>query len=106
MPLPKRIHISPNKGSILLILSALTSGQCASISAAAKIYNVSKTILIRRLHRGAIREQFTPPNRRMTVIEEEVLIRDILKLDAQGLSLTLSLIREIVDVICKVRNAP
>jgi hypothetical protein len=66
----------------LLTLSALTSGQCASISAAAKIYNVSKTTLIRRLHRGAIREQFILPNRRMTVIEEEVLVRDILKLYA------------------------
>jgi hypothetical protein len=82
MPLPKRVHISLNEGSILLTLSALTSGQCASISAAVKIYNVSKTILIRRLHRGAIREQFTLPNRRTTVIEEEVLVRDILKLDA------------------------
>jgi hypothetical protein len=52
------------------------------MSAAAKIYNVSKTTLVRRLHRGTSREQFAPPNRRMTVIEEDVLIRDILKLDA------------------------
>jgi hypothetical protein len=106
MPPPKRVHISPNEGSILLALSAFTSGQCASISAAAKIYNVSKTTLIRRLHGGTTREQFTPPNRRMTVIEEEVLVRDILKLDAQGLSPTLSLIREMADAICRARNAP
>jgi hypothetical protein len=66
----------------LLILSALTSGQCASILVATKIYNVPQTILIRRLYRRAIREQFTLPNRRITIIEEEVLIRDILKLDA------------------------
>lgn len=42
----------------------------------------------------------------MTIIEEEVLVRDILKLDAQGLSPTLSLIREIADTICRARNAP
>ena len=66
----------------MLALSALTSGQCTSISAAAKIYNVSKTTLIRRLNGGATREQFTLPNRRLTVIEEEVLVRNILKLDA------------------------
>jgi hypothetical protein len=82
MPPSKRVHISPNEGSILLALSAFTSGQYASISVAAKIYNVSKTTLIRRLRRGVTREQFTPPNRRMTVIEEEVLVGDILKLDA------------------------
>jgi hypothetical protein len=42
----------------------------------------------------------------MTVIEEEVLVRDILKLDAQGLSPTISLIREMADTICRARNAP
>jgi hypothetical protein len=42
----------------------------------------------------------------MTVIEEEVLVADILKLDAQGLSPTLSLIREMTDTICRVSNSP
>jgi hypothetical protein len=42
----------------------------------------------------------------MTVIEEEVLTRDTLKLDDQGLSPTLSLIREMADAICRARNAP
>jgi hypothetical protein len=102
---PKRVHISPNEGSILLTLSAFTSGQCASISAVAKIYDVSKTTLVRRLHGGTLREQFTPPNRRMTVIEEGVLVRDILKPDAQGLSPALSIIREMADTICRARNA-
>jgi hypothetical protein len=106
MPPSERVHISPNEGGILLALSAFTSGQCASISAAAKIYNVSKTTLVRRVYRGVTREQFTPPNRRMTVIEEEVLVADILKLDAQGLSPTLSLIREMTDTICRVSNSP
>jgi hypothetical protein len=32
MPPPKRVRINPNEGSILLALSAFTSGQCASIS--------------------------------------------------------------------------
>jgi hypothetical protein len=106
MPPPKRVHVSPNEGSVLLALSASTSSQCASNSAAAEIYNVSKITLIRRLHGGVTREQFTPPNRRMTVIEEEVLTRDTLKLDDQGLSPTLSLIREMADAICRARNAP
>jgi hypothetical protein len=36
----------------------------------------------------------------------EVLVRDILKLDAQGLSPTLSLIREMADTICRASNSP
>jgi hypothetical protein len=42
----------------------------------------------------------------MTVIEEEVLVRDTLELDAQGLSPTLSLIRKMADTICRARNTP
>jgi hypothetical protein len=87
-------------------MSAFRSGQYASISAAAAAYNVSKAILARRLNGGTAREDFTVANRRLIVIEEEVLIRDILKLDTQGLSLTISLIRVIADIICRARNAP
>jgi hypothetical protein len=39
----KRVYINPDESSMLLALSALTPDQCVSISAAAKIYNVSKT---------------------------------------------------------------
>ena len=42
----------------------------------------------------------------MTVIEEEVLVRDILKLDAQGLSPTISLIREMADTIYRAKGVP
>jgi hypothetical protein len=36
---PNRAQISPNEGNILLAMSAFQSGQCASISAAVRIYN-------------------------------------------------------------------
>jgi DNA invertase Pin-like site-specific DNA recombinase len=63
-------------------MSAFQSGQCASISAAARIYNVSKATLTRRINGGTAREDYTPTNKKLTNIEEEVLVRDILKLDA------------------------
>jgi hypothetical protein len=90
----------------LLAMSAFRLGQCASISAAAAAYNVSKATLARRLNGGTAREDFTVANRRLTVIEEEVLVRDILKLDTQGLSPTISLVRAMADIICRARNAP
>jgi hypothetical protein len=87
-------------------MSAFRLGQCASILAVAAAYNVSKATLARRLNGGTAREDFTIANRRLTVIEEEVLVRDILKLDTQGLLLTISLIRVIADIIYRVRNTP
>ena len=101
---PNHVKISPNEGSILLAMSAFTSSQCASISAAAKTYNVSKTILFQRIQGKASREDFTLANRRITVIEEEIIVRDILKLDAQGLLPTISLVRAMADTIYKARN--
>ena len=52
------------------------------------------------------REDYTPTNKRLSDIEEEVIVRDILKLDAQGLSPSISLVKEMADTICKARGAP
>jgi len=101
---PNRVQISPKEGSILLAVSAVKSQQFTSISAAAKAYNISKTTLTRRLNVVPSREDFIPHNKNLTQAEEEVLVRDILKLDSQGLSPTISLVREMADTICKARG--
>ncbi|KXL46718.1 MAG: hypothetical protein FE78DRAFT_89105 [Acidomyces sp. 'richmondensis'] len=44
MPPPNRVQISQNEGSIMLAMSAFNSGQCDSISAAAKAYNLQRFI--------------------------------------------------------------
>jgi len=93
MLLQKRVQISPNERSILLAISAFQSGQCASISAVAKAYNVPKTTLIRRIRVETAREDYTPTNKKLSCTEEEVLVTALLNLDAQGLSPTFSLVK-------------
>ncbi len=85
-------------------MSAFTSGQCDSISAAAKAYNVSKTTLFNRIQGRPPRENYIPHHKNLTKDEEEVLIKDILKLDTQGLSPSLSLARDMADTISKARG--
>jgi hypothetical protein len=106
MSQPSRVQISSNEGSLLLAISAFQSGHCRSISAAAATYRVSKATLARRLRGGTSREDYTPSNKRLSDFEEEAIVKDILKLDAQGLSPTISLVKEMADAICKARGAP
>ena len=103
MPL-KRAQTSSKEGSILLAISAIKSSQCISISAAAKAYNVSKATLARRINGGTPREDYILFNKKLNQAEEEVLVKEILKLDSQGLSLTISLIKEMADSIYKVKG--
>jgi hypothetical protein len=106
MSQPNRVQISPKEGSLLLAISAFQSGQCASISAAAATYEVPKTTLARRLRGGTSREDYMPGNKKLSHLEEEVIVQNILKLDAQGLSPTTSLVKEMADAIYKARGIP
>lgn len=82
MALPKRVQTSLKEGSILLAISALESHQFTSISAAAKASNVSKATLARRINGATSRENYIPLKKNLTQAEEEVLVREILKLDS------------------------
>jgi hypothetical protein len=81
MQRPKRIQTSANEGNILLALSAFESGQCKSLYAASKMYNVPKNTLYRRMNRSTLREDYTPTNKKLSYIKEEVIVQNILKLD-------------------------
>ncbi len=106
MPRPKRVQTSSKEGSILLAMSAFQSGQCASAFAAAKAYKVNHKTLYRRINGGTSREDYTPSSKRLSYIEEEVIVKNILELDAQGLSPTTRLVKEMADAICKSRGVP
>jgi hypothetical protein len=45
-----------------------------------------------------------PGNKKLSHLEEEVIVQNILKLDAQGLSPTIALVKGMVDSICKARG--
>jgi hypothetical protein len=87
-------------------MSAFQSGQYASISATAKAYSVPKATLARRINGSTSRESYIPNNKKLSLVEEQVIVQNILKLDAQGLSPTIGLVKEMADSICKARGVP
>jgi hypothetical protein len=82
MQRPKRVQTSPNEGNILLALSAFQSGQYTSLYAASKMYNVPKNTLYRRMNGSTLREDYIPNNKKLSHVEEEAIVQNILKLDA------------------------
>jgi hypothetical protein len=102
----QRVQTSSNEAYILLAISAFKSHQFTSILATAKAFNISKTTLTERINGRTSREQYIPRNKNLIQAEEEVLVREILKLDSQGLSPTISLVKEMADNICRTRGAP
>jgi hypothetical protein len=82
MSQPKRVQISSNEGRILLVLSAVQSGQYKTPSVALKIYSIPRNTLYRRINGQTLREDYILTNRRLSLIEEEVIVENILKLDA------------------------
>lgn len=89
---PHRVQTSPDEGKKFLALTAVKTGQCANISAAAKLYSVPKSKLYYRIHGATLRENFKPVNEKMNKKEEEVLVKELLKLYSQGLSPTINLV--------------
>jgi hypothetical protein len=71
----------------------------------AKTYEVPKTTLIDRIKGRSGREDFKLQNKRISTVEEEVVVQSTPKLDAQGLSPTIALVKQIADSICKARGA-
>jgi hypothetical protein len=103
---PKRVQISSNEGSILLAISAIRSGAVDSVLAAAKMYSVPRSTLRRRYQGMPSREDYTPKNSSLTLVEEGVILDNILKLDSQGLSPTIDVVRSMADSMCKAKGKP
>jgi hypothetical protein len=51
------------------------------------------------------REDYIPNNKKLSHVKEEAIVQNILKLDAQGLSPTIALVKGMADSICKARGA-
>lgn len=83
------------EGQILLAISAIKQGQIQSIRRAAQIYNVPRVTLARRLHGTQARRDCAANSRRLTLNEEEAIVKHILDLDSRGFSPKL---KEVADM--------
>jgi hypothetical protein len=96
---PNNAQSSFNESSILLAIQAIQLGQISSIRQAAKQYDVPNSTLRRRLNGTPSKNDCTSPTQRLSLSEEEVLIKKALELDSQGLPIRLQNLREFASAI-------
>jgi hypothetical protein len=92
------------EGRIALAIYALGSGQCKSIRAAAKAYDVPRSTLQERYHGIRPQRETRPAACKLTITEEEVLLQRILDLDSQGFPPQLAIVRDIANLLLANRG--
>ena len=94
------------ESQIVLALQAIRSDPIISIRKAAEIYNVSHATLARRVRGTQSRRDNTPNCRSLRATEEEVIVKHILELDAQGFPVRHAYLRDMADRLLLSRGAP
>ena len=81
MALHNNIRLSLNEDDIQLAILSLNARQLQSNRRAAAIFNVPETMLRDRRAGKPARRDCQPNSKKLTQLEDEVIVRDILDLD-------------------------
>jgi hypothetical protein len=102
---PTTARLPPNEGDILLAISSIDHSQIQSVRRAASTFNVPESTLRSRRTGVSLRRNCQPKLKKLTKLEEEVIVRHILDLDLQGFAPSLNAIREIANKLLTKRGA-
>ena len=94
-----------NEADLLLALEALMRGQFRSVREAASVYNVPASTLRSRIAGTRARPDCQPNLKKLTEIEEEVIVGFVLELDSRGFPPSLNIIREMGNKLLAARGA-
>jgi hypothetical protein len=99
------VQKSSHEADIYLAISALNRRQILTERSAAQTYEVSRTTLQRRRTGTRARRDCQPNTKKLTQLEEEVIISYILDLDQRGFSPTYTAVRDMADRLLAARGA-
>jgi hypothetical protein len=93
------------EADIQLALTSLNASQIQSTRRAATIFEVPKSTLIDRRAGKPARRDCQPNSKKLTELEEEVIVRYILDLDERGFAPTYAAVRDMADKLLAARGA-
>ena len=103
MPPPTHAQSISNEPRILLALQAIEQDASLTVRRAVKLYNVPRSTLGDRRAGIASRRDWKSHTIRLTVIEEEVIVRHILELDSRGFAPRLAAVKDRADSLLAAR---
>ncbi|KAG6997271.1 hypothetical protein FocnCong_v015272 [Fusarium oxysporum f. sp. conglutinans] len=96
---------SSNEARTLLALQALQNDPKLSTRRAAKIYEISEPRLRRRRNGIQSRRDFIPKSRKLSDLEEKIIVQFILDLDSRGFPSRLRFVEEMANSLLADRDA-
>jgi hypothetical protein len=93
-----------NEADIQLSISCLNKNQIYSVRAAAQTYSVSRTTLRSRRAGRPARRDCQPNSKKLTQLEEQVIVGHILDLDLRGFTPTYAAVRDMADKLLAARG--
>ena len=102
---PKNTQSPYNEADIILAISALDHNQIQHVKRAASTFNVPESTLRTRRAGVPSRHDCEPKSKKLTKLEEEVIVEYILDLDSRGFAPTLDGVRYMANKLLAARDA-
>ena len=97
--------LQSDESNIILALQAIEKDPNLTLRAAAKIYSVPHTTLIRRKHGRPARGDCQPNSRKLTDLEEKAIIQYVLDLDSRAFPPRIQGVEDMANRLLEDRNA-
>jgi hypothetical protein len=104
MPQQRNIRRVYTEGDLQLAIQDINSKQLQSNKSAAAIYNVPRRTLVDRRAGKRARRDCEPNSKRLTKLEEEVVLSSILNAGLRGVPPTKALVRDMADRLLRERG--
>jgi hypothetical protein len=98
------MSLPSNEARVLLAIEALNNDPKASIRAIAHIYNVDRKTLTQRRNGRTARRDTVPNSRKLTVLEEEAIVKRVLELDARSFPPRVCTVQDMANRLLNARN--
>jgi hypothetical protein len=98
------MSVITQEARIILAIEAIRSPKRLSRAKAAKIYNILYSTLTDRINGRTPRQELRPLMQKLTELEEEVILRNILELDARGFAPRLAGVEDMANYILESRG--